>query len=127
MNVRWTAVLTGFAADLLISALVLSLFPPPDSTFATAPDLGDTRQLALIVLGILSTALGGYVAGRMAQTDRWLNGLLVGVVGVLLGQVEGPLPRVLVVASAIGCLAAALGGALSRYPSQRPPRSSGQP
>ena len=113
MNVRWMAVLTGFVVDYLISLLVSILAPPE---FLVAPDLSRPNDLILICLLLLSTGIGGYVAGRMARTNRVLNGFLVAVVGILLGQLGGPAPRVFVVASAISCLVAALGGFLSRYP-----------
>lgn len=123
MNVRWTAVLTGFLVDCLISLLLISLASPQ---FSEAPDLSQSGDVALLCLLTLSTGVGGYVAGRMAGQDRPLNGLLVGIVGILLNQLGPPLPRVFVLASAAGCLVAALGGFLSRYPPLRRPRSSGQ-
>lgn len=118
MNVRWTAVLTGFAVDFLISTF-LFVFTSPDPSFTTAPDLARTSDLILICLGIASTGVGGYVAGRMAQTNRTLHGLLVGVVGILFNQLGPPLPRILVIASGVACLSGALGGALSRFPPLR--------
>jgi hypothetical protein len=123
MNVRWMAVLTGFLVDILISS-VLSLFARPE--FMTSPDL--TRPGDLILLGLLtlSTGIGGYVAGRIAQTDRPLNGLLVAIVGILVGQLISSPPRPFVIASVVACLLAALGGYLSRYPAQRQARSSNQ-
>jgi putative membrane protein (TIGR04086 family) len=125
MNVRWTAVITGFVVDYLISTLLFILLDP-DLTFISAPDLHVPAHLLLLCLAILSTGVGGYVAGQLAHSDRALNGLLVAVVGILLNQFGPPLPQLLVIASAANCLAAALGGALSRYPSSRQPRSSGQ-
>jgi putative membrane protein (TIGR04086 family) len=121
MNVRWMAVLTGFLVDTLISS-ILTLFASPE--FFTSPDLTRPGDLILVILLVLSSGVGGYVAGRMAQADRWLNGLLVAVVGILIGQVGPPLPRMFIVASVAACLLAALGGFLSRYPAQPQQRSS---
>lgn len=115
MNVRWLAVITGFMVDYLISILIV-LFAP--ETFFSAPDITRVGDLIIISLLTLSTGIGGYVAGRMARTSRPINGLLVAVVGILVGQLQGPSPRLFVVASAIACLFAALGGYLSRYPHQ---------
>ena len=120
MNVRWMAVLTGFLVDYLISML-LSILASPE--FFVAPDLSRPNDLILTCLLLLSTGIGGYVAGRMARTNRVINGLLVAVVGILLGQLGGPTPRVFVIASAISCLVAALGGFLSRYPLRQQPSS----
>lgn len=118
MNVRWKAVLTGVAADLLISSLVFLIADPYSkvaTALATAPDLANPQHLFLIGIGLFITGIGGYVAGRMAQTAPALNGLMVGVVDILISQF-GPIPpRTLVIASAIGCLASALGGLVSRF------------
>lgn len=121
MNIRWTAVLTGFLVDILLTFTV-SLFVPP--TVSAGPDPTQASDLLLIVLGIMATGVGGYVAGRMAQTQRPLHGFLVGIVGILAIQLQllagGPtLSRTDVIALALGCLLGALGGLLSRFPVQR--------
>jgi len=121
MNVRWMAVLTGFVVDIAISAL-LSLLATPD--FFTAPNLTQPGDLLLIGLLVLSTGIGGFVAGRMAGESRAINGLLVAVIGILVNQLGPPLPRVFVVSSLIACGLAALGGYLSRFPARQPSRSS---
>jgi putative membrane protein (TIGR04086 family) len=121
MNIRWMAVLTGFLVDVLLT-FVISFFAPP--SVSAGPDLTRTADIILIALGIVATGVGGYVAGRMAQTRRPLHGLLVGVVGILAIQLQllagGPtLTRVDVISLALGCLAGALGGLLSHFPPQR--------
>lgn len=121
MNVRWIAVLTGFAVDLLIS-FVLALFARPE--YLISPDFTHPDDLTLVCLSVVLTTVSGYVAGRRAQTDRVLNGLMVQVVSILLAQLGPPIPRPLVLVYAVACLFAALGGFLSRYP-LRSPRSDG--
>lgn len=121
MNVRWTAVLTGFLADYLISFFLSALATPE---FLESPNLTRPSDLMLLALLVLSTGVGGYIAGRMARTDRTLNGLLVGVIGILFNQLGPALPRVFVIASVVACVFAALGGFLSRYPPLRQPHSS---
>jgi len=121
MNVRWTAVLTGLLADYLISFFLGALATPE---FFGSPDPSRLSDLMLLALLVLSSGIGGYIAGRMAQADRTLNGLLVGVIGILLNQLGPPMPRVFVIASAVACVCAALGGFLSRYPPLRQPHSS---
>jgi|SRR5579859_458103 len=130
MNIRWLAVITGFVADTLISNILVAV-AHPDAHFSSAPNLSQPADLLLITLLILSTGVGGYIAGRMAHADRTLNGLLVGVVDALLLQLDiatsdQPISRVFVVATAIGWGAAAAGGFLSRYPPRRRSGSSGQ-
>jgi putative membrane protein (TIGR04086 family) len=116
MNVRWLAVITGFMVDTLITVLILSFAP---ESYFNGPDLSQPAHILIICLSALSTGVGGYVAGRMARTDRVMNGLLVAVVSILFGQLQGPLPRILVIASAFTCVLAALGGYLSRFPRRR--------
>jgi len=121
MNIRWMAVLTGFLVDIVLTFFVFMFTPP---TASAGPDLTNTTDLIPILLGTIAIGVGGYVAGRMAQTQRPLHGFLVGVVGILVIQLQllagGPtLTRTDVIALALGCLAGALGGLLSRFPSQR--------
>jgi putative membrane protein (TIGR04086 family) len=121
MNIRWMAVLTGFLVDVLLT-FVISLLAPP--TVSAGLDLTNRSDLILVGLGVVATGVGGYVAGRMAQALRPLHGLLVGIVTILSIQFQqlagGPnLTRTDVIALALGCLAGALGGLLSRFPPQR--------
>jgi hypothetical protein len=116
MNVRWLAVLTGFLVDFFISIL-LAPFISPD--IYTSPDLSQPGILILLSLPVILTTISGYVAGRMAKTSRVLNGLLVQVVSILFSQLGGPIPRVAVITYAAACVFAALGGYLSRYPSEQ--------
>lgn len=116
MNVRWMAVFTGYMVDFLISLLIISF---AGQAFAAEPDITQPTHLIIISLLTLSTGVGGYVAGRMAGTDRALNGFLVAIIGILLNQLGGSLPPVLVLASVAACGLAALGGYLSRFPAKR--------
>jgi putative membrane protein (TIGR04086 family) len=121
MNVRWMAVLTGFIVDIVVTFLLLAL-AFPQALFAA--DAAQPTSLASLGLGLLATGVGGYVAGRMAQVQRELHGLLVGVVGILVVQLQlslggQSLSHLDVIALAIGCLVGALGGLLSRYPSPK--------
>lgn len=121
MNIRWMAVLTGFVVDIALSTVV-GFFTSAD--FSTSPDPTRPGDMLFLALLTLSTGIGGYVAGRMARDDRVINGLLVAIVGILINQLGPPLPKVFVIASAIACGVAALGGFLSRYPASRHERSS---
>ena len=85
------------------------------------------KELPLASLQFYATAPYpcSYVAGRMARADRTLNGFLVAIVGILIGQLGQSIPRVLVLASLVSCGLAALGGYLSRFPAERSQRSPG--
>jgi putative membrane protein (TIGR04086 family) len=114
MNVRWTAVLTGFLVDVLISIL---LSPFISEELITSPDLSRPGDLFLLALPVVLTTVSGYVAGRMAKTSRVLNGFLVQIVSILFSVLLGPLPHTQIISFVVACLFAALGGYLSRFPS----------
>ncbi len=116
MNVRWSAVMTGFLVDFLIGIL---LAPFISQDIFTSPDLTQPRVLFLLSLPVVLTTISGYVAGRMAKTSRVLNGLMVQIVIILFSQLGGPIPRVAIVTYVAACIFAALGGYLSRYPSEQ--------
>jgi putative membrane protein (TIGR04086 family) len=125
MNVRWMAVLTGFIVDLVVTLLLYALIFPQTIFSSEAAQTTDPRAIAL---GLLATGVGGYVAGRMGQARRALHGLLVGVVGILVVQLQiasggQSLSHTDVLVLAAGCLAGALGGLTSRYPPERRMRS----
>ncbi len=44
--------------------------------------------LALLVIGAVCTALGGYVAGRLAKADPVKHGALVGAVSLIVGALQ---------------------------------------
>ncbi len=123
MNVRWTAVLTGFGVDFLIAIL---LSPFLSETILTSPDLTRPGDMILLSLPIVLTTVSGYVAGRVAKTSRVLNGFLVQIVSILFSVVAGPMTRTQVISGVVACLFAALGGYLSRFPAERAQRSSGR-
>lgn len=118
-QIRWTAAFTGFLVDYTITALIV-VFARPEELFFTAPNLANATHLLYLALFTLSTGVGGYVAGRVARMHNVLHGLLVGVIGVLLSQVQlmsggPPPPHAAVIASAVGCALGALGGLLSMH------------
>jgi putative membrane protein (TIGR04086 family) len=117
MDVRWGAVLAGFMADYVISAII-QLLANVQEDFLFTVDPSRPDHLLYLSLFALSTGIGGFVAARIARMQGPLHGFLVGVVGVLLAQVSimasGMIPaRPLVINSAIGCLLGALGGVLA--------------
>ncbi|HWQ13873.1 MAG TPA: DUF3792 family protein [Roseiflexaceae bacterium] len=118
MNVRWMAVLTGFAVHALVTTLAGVIAGPSVDSLLAAPDPARPDHLLLLAASVLSTGLGGYVAARMAMLRPALHGLLVGVLNVLLAQLAAlsgaGTPPALVLAGALSCLAGALGGLLAR-------------
>jgi putative membrane protein (TIGR04086 family) len=93
------------------------------SAFFNAPDLTLPSHLVLIALLLTATAAGGFVAARIADQSHLLNGLLVGVTGILAGAVSNPglvpVAQLLVIAQALSLVSGALGGLLARLVARR--------
>jgi putative membrane protein (TIGR04086 family) len=93
------------------------------ATFFSAPD--PTYPLHLVLLGLLlaATAVGGFVAARIAEQSPLLNGMLVGVTGILAGVISNPgivaVPRLLVIVQALSLVSGALGGLLAHLVARR--------
>ncbi len=102
-RVNFKAFLFGIAADIggtfAASLIIFPLFAGdsfrPDMS---AEEIEAAMQavtessrflLASLVVGLAFTALGGYVAARVAKQDLYLNAGLVGVAGLLIGLLFG--------------------------------------
>jgi putative membrane protein (TIGR04086 family) len=118
MDIRWSAVLTGFLTDYAITAIIL-LLANPGEEFINAPNIARPDHLIFLTLLVVSTGVGGFVAARIARMNQAMHGLLVGVMGILIGQLEvlggAPNPaRPFVVASILACMLGAMGGLIAR-------------
>lgn len=107
--------LTDFALRILLQVGVgLSGFG--ETLIATDP----TKPSHLVVMGLLllTTSVGGFVAGRIAEENQALNGMLVGVTGILAAAISNPglvpVPRPIVITQALCLLSGALGGLIAR-------------
>jgi putative membrane protein (TIGR04086 family) len=78
--------------------------------------------IALIVIGVFCTMLGGYVAGRLAKTQEVKHGALVGVVSVVVGALQTAMAREIspvpywyeILGYVLATPAGALGGSLAQ-------------
>lgn len=84
--------------------------------------------LALIIIGAFCTALGGYVAGRLAKVEEVKHGALVGAASLIIGVLQAamtaeeiPAPRSY---ELLGYLLAIPAGALGGYLAERPVKPS---
>jgi putative membrane protein (TIGR04086 family) len=93
------------------------------STFFSAPDPTRLLHLALLSLLLAATAVGGFVAARIAEQSPLLNGMLVGVTGILASVISNPgivaVPRLLIIAQALSLVSGALGGLLAYLVARR--------
>jgi putative membrane protein (TIGR04086 family) len=124
MNVHWSAVLFGWLVDFALSLLLqVFIFWIGLTEFFEAPDPSILIHMGLLSLFVLFTGIGGFVAARLAEESYLINGLLVGVTGVLIAAVlngsNAEVDRVFVIGQLAGCLLAALGGYAALLISQR--------
>lgn len=69
--------------------------------------------IASLVIGTLTTVVGGYIAARVAKKNFYLNSSIIGFIGIVLGIVfSGSSPVWLNVAAFITVIPAALAGGL---------------
>jgi hypothetical protein len=89
------AVFLGALADIggtIVAGMVLALLlpglaapvPNADPSIPAAPSVG--FQWFSLLVGLCFTALGGYVAARVADRREYFHAVLVGVVSLVLGE-----------------------------------------
>ena len=118
-RIGWLAILAGFIVDNLISELVGAIGQSFDPMLAQGVTLASTAGIITSIFLVLSTGLGGWIAGRLAKREYVLHGTLVGGVEIILmlimavaGDAPSPLQIWLQFAAV---LAGALGGYLSQW------------
>jgi uncharacterized protein YacL len=88
------AMLLSLTLDVVGGAVLMAAFSTGLSSSATPEQqdeairavLQDTSFLLVsLVYGIATTAIGGYVAARMARAYPYFNALATGVLGIVLG------------------------------------------
>lgn len=93
------------------------------ASFFTTPELRLPTHLVLMALLLVATGAGGFVAAHIAEEAPLLNGLLVGVTGILAAAVSNPgfipVPPTLVIAQAASLAVGALGGLIARLAERR--------
>ncbi|MFV9507660.1 MAG: TIGR04086 family membrane protein [Oscillochloridaceae bacterium umkhey_bin13] len=115
----WAAVAVGWMTDFALRILLqLAVGLLGFSEALTATDPSVPAHLVVLALLLLATALGGFVAGRIAEHSPALHGLLVGVTGILATAISNPgivpVPRPLVITQALSLLSGAVGALIAR-------------
>lgn len=115
------ALLAVLGIDILSGMVMLGIFAPNLSAEMTdeelrrvLSDLMRNRKYILLslILGTASTALGGYLAARLARTVPYFNALAFGILGVLIGLLtSGELPTWYRIVAILITIPAALTGA----------------
>jgi len=102
-RISFKGVILGVAADIggtiAASTILLLIFAghlfneqlSPEELDATLKPITQSGEFLLVslIVGLSFSALGGYVAARVAKREIYLNAGLVGVVSVLIGLTMG--------------------------------------
>jgi hypothetical protein len=129
------AVVDYFATYLLIMLYIMVYYLKAPGLSEEAIDRAlkemlssEEGLLTLIIIGAFCTALGGYIAARLAKVEEVRHGALVGAASLIIGVLqtamageEIPVPRSY---ELLGYLLAIPAGALGGYFAQRPVRPS---
>ncbi len=122
----WLAVAAGYFADYFISVIISSIGVHFDPDLARGVSFGNVVGAITAVLLVLSTGVGGWIAGRIAKHEYVLHGILVGGIGIIdmlvssLFGAQAPLANILLQFIAVGV--GGLGGWLSTWvPAQQQP------
>lgn len=118
-RIKWLAVAAGFFTDILLSEIIRGIASQFEPAILEGPSFGTSAAAVTAILLVLSTGVGGWVAGRLARYEHVLHGVLVGGTGIMLMLVAGlagvaePLTNVVLQCFAVGV--GGLGGFLSRW------------
>ena len=118
-RIRWLAVAAGYVADYFISFVIAGIGVHLDPKLAQGISFGSIAAAVTAVLLVLSTGVGGWIAGRLAKHEYVLHGVLVGGIGIidmLISSFFGeriPLTSILIQFAAVAV--GGLGGWLSQW------------
>jgi putative membrane protein (TIGR04086 family) len=122
-RIQWHAVLMGYVVDFLITLVIGGIGLALEPSIATGAYFSTPTGTVIGVLLALSVAVGGWIAGRIARTERFLHGFLVGGLGIIMLLVGGffdspaSLDSIVLQFAATGL--AGLAGQLSQWPAMR--------
>ncbi len=115
----WLAVLLGYLVDQLISIIILGIGQAFDPQLTDGATFASTAGTVTSVLLVLSTGLGGWLAGRLAKQEYLLHGVLVGGITLVVMLVQSLFGKqwtgTIVVLQIIATLVGGLGGWLSQW------------
>lgn len=118
-RIKWLAVLAGWMLDLFLSALIVGIALMIDPDLADQNFLAGTGSVVLGVLLVSATAVGGWLAARLAKQERVLHGVLVGGMGIFMLLFESifdtPPPLDSIVLQFVATVLAGVGGYISRW------------
>lgn len=102
-RINWKAVVMGALTDIagtfafaslvgILAAVATDMYHLSTSEMEARLQ-SPSSILAMIIIGLAFTVLGGYVAGRVSSTHEVIHGLIVGAISLLIGLASfGSLP-----------------------------------
>jgi putative membrane protein (TIGR04086 family) len=122
-RIQWHAVLVGYAVDFLITLAVVNIGFALEPQIQSGSFFSTPTGTVVGILLTLSVAIGGWIAGRLARTERFLHGFLVGGIGIIMlliqGFVDGPAGLDAILLQFIATILAGFAGQLSQWPAVR--------
>ena len=117
-RINWLAVISGFLVDMLMSTIIFGIAAQLDPELSQELTLATTTGLVTACLLVLSTGVGGWLAGRLARAEMVLHGALVGGLGIFVMLVEsivggGAEPLTAILLQCVAVVAGGMGGWLS--------------
>ena len=124
-HIRWLAIAAGFVVDVLISLAIISVGQRFDPELGRGVSFATSAGTITAILLVLSTGVGGWLAGRLARHEYVLHGVLVGGLGIIdmlissfFGE-QPPLANILL--QCVAVVVGGIGGWLSQWiPARRP-------
>ena len=117
-RIRWLAVAGGYFVDVLISLAIVGIAQRFDPELGRGISFETSASTITAILLVLSTGVGGWLAGRLARQEHVLHGTLVGGIGIidmLVSSLFGArAPLASIVLQCVAVVAGAIGGWVSR-------------
>jgi len=110
-RIQWLAILVGYLVDMTGSMIIAFAAQSIDPSVLSQSMFASTTGVVTAFLLVLMTTIGGFVAGRIAQEERFLHGFMVGGIGIIMLLIDSlvgtviPLENIL-----LQCCATLLGG-----------------
>ncbi|WP_026369725.1 TIGR04086 family membrane protein [Kallotenue papyrolyticum] len=122
-GIQWHAVLAGSVVDMLLSLVISAVGAALDPAIMSGMFFRSPGGALVGVLLVLAVVIGGWIAGRLAEHERFLHGFMVGGIGIILMLItslaEGSPPLDAILLQFVATLLAGCAGQLSQWPVAR--------
>ncbi len=88
-RIRWLAVILGYLVDAVLSTFIRWGAAQFDPRLMNEISFHSITGAVAAILLVVSTGVGGWLAGRLARQEYVLHGALVGGIGIILLLIQG--------------------------------------